>query len=307
MKDGDFIKLNFEMYVGEDKKLVSTNSEQLAKDNDIYDENVHYRDAVLIVGSENLFNEINESFKSAEAGKEYEVTITPENAYGIRDAKNIKVHTVREFQRHEIDPVPGKEITLGNRRGRVISVTPGRVLVDYNHQWAGKTVLYKYKVLGVVDSDAEKIKALIDYNYSVDSEKFTVTVKGKNVEITAPEESKFDPMWIESKYRLVNDIRKYFPHHDVKIVEVYKGEEEKPKEEEKAEEAPAESKKEEPVKEEKPKKAAAKEEKPAEEKPKKTSTTKKPKAPAEAGKTKKTTTKKSAEGESKKVESKNTK
>ncbi len=293
MNDGDFIKLNFEMYVGEDKKLVSTNNEQLAKDNDIYDEKVHYREAVLIVGSENLFNEINESFKSAETGKEYEVTITPENAYGLRDSKNIKVHTVREFQRHEIDPIPGQEITLGNRRGKVISVTPGRVLVDYNHQWAGKPVLYKYTISGKVDSDAEKVRALIDYNYSVDSEKFEVSVKSKNIEITAPEESKFDPLWLEAKYRLVNDVRKYLPHFDVKIVEVYKGEEE-PKEEEKPEPTKSSEKKEEPVKEEKPKKSEPKKEKPA---------ASKTKTPAEAEKPKKT--KKAAEGESKKVEQKN--
>lgn len=272
MNDGDFIKINFEMYVGEDKKLVSTNSEQLAKDNDIYDEKLTYKEAVLIVGSENLFNEINESFKNGEVGKEYEVTIAPENAYGVRDPKNIKVHTVREFQRHEIDPVPGQEITLGNRKGRIISVTPGRVLVDYNHQWASKPVLYKYTIIGKVDSNDEKVKALIDYNYNLDSEKFEVKIKGKNIRIVAPEESKFDPMWIEAKYRLVNDVRKYLPHFDVEIVEVYKGEEEKPKEEEKpAEETPAAA---EPEKKEeaKPAKAASakskpekKEEKPAEE------------------------------------------
>ncbi len=240
MDDGDFIKINFEMYVGDDKKLVSTNNEQLAKDNDIYDEKLHYREAVLIVGSEGLFNEINESFKSAEVGKEYDVTITPENAYGLRDPKNIKVHTVREFQRHEIDPVPGQEITLGNRRGRIISVTPGRVLVDYNHQWAGKSVYYKYNVIAKVDSDVEKVRALIDYNYNQDSEDFKVESKAKAYAITIPEEAKFDPVWIEAKYRFVNDVRKYLPGKDVKIEEIYKGEEEKPKEEPK-EETPAES------------------------------------------------------------------
>ena len=250
MNDGDFIKINFEMYVGDDKKLVSTNNEQLAKDNDIFDEKIKYKEAVLIVGSENLFNEINESFKNAEVGKEYEVTITPENAYGLRDAKNIKVHTVREFQRHEIDPILGQEVTLGNRRGRIISVTPGRVLVDYNHQWAGKSVLYKYNVLGKVDADAEKIKALLDYNYNQDSENFKVEIRGKSITVTTPEETKFDPLWLEAKYRFVNDVRKYLPHHDVKIVEIYKGEEEKP-----AEEAPVEA---EP---EKKKKKAAEEEK----------------------------------------------
>ncbi len=255
MNDGDFIKINFEMYVGDDKKLVSTNKEQLAKDNDIYDEKHHYREAVLIVGSEGLFNDINESFKSAEVGKEYEVTISPENAYGLRDPKNIKVHTVREFQRHEIDPVPGQEITLGNRRGRIISVTPGRVLVDYNHQWAGKSVYYKYNVIAKVDSDVEKVRALIDYNYNQDSEDFKVESKAKAYTVTIPEEAKFDPVWIEAKYRLINDVRKYLPGKDIKIEEVYKGEEEKPKEEPK-EETPAESA--EPKKEEKKEKTAEK-------------------------------------------------
>ena len=255
MNDGDFIKINFEMYVGDDKKLVSTNKEQLAKDNDIYDEKHHYREAVLIVGSEGLFNDINESFKSAEVGKEYEVTISPENAYGLRDPKNIKVHTVREFQRHEIDPVPGQEITLGNRRGRIISVTPGRVLVDYNHQWAGKSVYYKYNVIAKVDSDVEKVRALIDYNYNQDSEDFKVESKAKAYTVTIPEEAKFDTVWIEAKYRLINDVRKYLPGKDIKIEEVYKGEEEKPKEEPK-EETPAESA--EPKKEEKKEKTAEK-------------------------------------------------
>ena len=103
MNDGDFIKINFEMYVGEDRKLVSTNNEQLAKDNSIFDEKLKYKETVLIVGSENLFPEINESFRNAETGKDYEVVITAENAYGVRDSKNIRVHTVREFQRQKED------------------------------------------------------------------------------------------------------------------------------------------------------------------------------------------------------------
>ena len=230
MNDGDFIKINFEMYVGEDRKLVSTNNEQLAKDNSIFDEKLKYKEAVLIVGSENLFPEINESFKNAEAGKDYEVVITAENAYGKRDSKNIRVHTVREFQRQKVDPVPGQEISINGKRGRVISVTPGRVLVDYNHQWAGKSVLYKYSVVGLVSDAVEQIKSLIDYNYNVDSDKFEVSVKEKSISVSVPEESKFDPVWIEAKYRLVNDIRKHFPSMDIEILEFYKGEEEKKEE-----------------------------------------------------------------------------
>ena len=235
MNDGDFIRINFEMYVGEDRKLVSTNSEQLAKDNGIYDENTRYKETVLIVGSDVLFKEVNESLKRAEVGKEYEVSISAENAYGLRDPKNIKVHTVREFQRQKIDPVPGQEVSIGGRRGKVISVTPGRVLVDYNHQWAGKPVLYKYTVLGVVEKPEEKLRALIDYNYNVDSSEFAVEYSNNVFTVTVPEKVKFDVAWLEAKFRLISDVRKYLPDNDVKVVELYK------KEEKPAQEKPSEA------------------------------------------------------------------
>ncbi|MEM0158204.1 MAG: peptidylprolyl isomerase [Thermoplasmataceae archaeon] len=227
MNDGDFIRVNFQMYVGEDKKLVSTNDEKLARENGIYDEHVKYKDTVFVVGSQDLFKEINESFKKAEVGQEYEVFIKPENAYGVRDPKNIKIHTVREFQRQKIDPVPGQEVSIAGKRGRVISVSPGRVVVDYNHQWAGKAVLYKYKVIGVVASDEDKVRALIDYNYHLDSSKFQVSVNNDTIEVVIPEESKFDALWIDAKFRLVGDLRKYLPNRQIRIVENYLPEEKK--------------------------------------------------------------------------------
>ena len=252
MNDGDFIKLDYEMSVGDEKKIVATNLEKVAKDNGIFDEKMRYRDAVLVVGSENIFKEINESFKNAEVGKETEVSIKSEDAYGARDPKNIRVHTIREFQRHNIDPVIGEEITLNNKQGRVMSVTPGRVLVDYNHQWAGKDVYYKYTVKEVIIDKLEKIKSIVDMNYTMEPEKFEFSLKGDEAVIVIPEEAKFDPVWIESKFRIVNEVRKYLPDVDVSIVEKYlkpeKPEEEK-KEEEQKEEAPAEEKKEEKVEE----------------------------------------------------------
>ena len=225
MKDGDFIKVNFEMYVGDEKKLVSTNNMQLAKDNDIYDEKLKYKETVLVVGSESLFKEINESFLSAEVGKEYEVKIKAEDAYGLRDSKNVKVHTYREFQRQNVEPALGQEVSLNGRRGRVVSLTPGRILVDYNHQWAGKDVVYKYTVTGIIENNVEKMKALIDFNYPVDSEKFEVSENGTEIEITVPEETKFDAMWLESKFRVVNDARKYLKDYSIRVSEVYKPDE----------------------------------------------------------------------------------
>lgn len=258
MNEGDFIKLDFTMMIGEDKKIVATNLEKVAKENDIYDDKTRYRDAVMIVGSDKIFQEINDSFKNAEVGKEEEVKIEAANAYGIRDTKNIKVHTVREFQRHNIDPVVGEEVNLHNKTGRVMSVTPGRVLVDYNHQWAGKPVYYKYTIKELLENDLDKVKAIVDMNYNVDSEKFEFDLKNGEVSITVPEEAKFDPAWFEAKYRIVNDMRQSLKGINVSFVEKYTNEKEEEKEEVEKPEAEA---KEEMMEEAKPAEEVAKEEK----------------------------------------------
>ncbi len=270
MNDGDFIKINYEMRAGEENKLVATNNEDIAKENDIYNEDSHYGPSMIIVGSDNLLAKVNESFLSAEKGKEVVVDMLPADAFGERDPKNIRVHTYREFQKNNVDPVVGNEVVLNNRRGRVLSVTPGRVLVDYNHQWAGRKVQYKYTIVDVIEKDLDKIKALVDMYYAYRSDQFQFKEGKGKLEITIPENSKFDPAWIEAKFEIVTLARKYLKERDIYIVEKYeKPPEEKPEEAPAAEEAAEEPKGEEkPEPEEKPssepekKKEEKKEEKP---------------------------------------------
>jgi FKBP-type peptidyl-prolyl cis-trans isomerase 2 len=232
MNDGDFIELSFEMRAGQDKKLISTSKEDVAKKENIYDDKKKYRDAVIVIGTDGLFKEINDSFKKAEIGKEYEVMVPAKDAYGARDNKNIKVVPMREFQRNKINPEIGKEVNINNKVGRIISVTPGRVLIDYNHELAGKDLYYTYQINKVIEDVNGKVKAIIDMDYS-DSDNFVVDVENGSISIQIPEDAKFDVNWIDSKYKIVNDIRKYIPDKDVIVKELYKKEEK--------EEAPAEN------------------------------------------------------------------
>lgn len=245
MKNEDFIKLDFELRAGEDKKLYATNREDLAKAENIYNEEAHYGDYYGIVGTDSFLKKINESLLNAEVGKEYELEIPPEDAYGIRDPKNIKVHTVREFQRQNIDPVVGQEVIIDRKQGRIISVTPGRVMVDYNNRFAGKTIYYKYTVKEVISDPAEKVRSLLFMNYSSNAQKFGIKAEGEDLKLEVPEESKFDHYWFDVKFTVVNEIRKYIPDSNVVLVETYPKQEkvETPAEEtpKETQEAPAEN------------------------------------------------------------------
>ncbi len=235
MNNGDFIKIEFELRTQDDGKLLATNKEELAKQNDIYNEEMHYGPSVIIVGSDNLLKKVNESFLTAEPDKEVRVEMSPQDAYGERDPKNIKVHTYREFEKNHIDPEVGKEIILNNRRGKVLSVTPGRILVDYNHQWAGKKVVYIYTIKDVLKTDMEKMKALVDMYYSYKSDQFTLEETPDKISITIPEGAKFDAAWMEAKFEIINQARNHIKGKDFVIVEIYEGskpEEKQPTDEE---------------------------------------------------------------------------
>ncbi len=221
MNNGDFVKIDFELRAGEDKKLYVTNVEEVARANDIYSEEKRYGDSYGIVGTDSFLKKVNESLLSAEIGKEYEIEIPPEEAYGVRDPKNIRIHTVREFQRQNVEPEVGKDVFLGGRQGRIISVTPGRVMVDYNNRFAGRTIYYKYKVLEVLEKVEDKVKAILLMNYTSEAAKFPISVEGEEIRIEISDESKFDHLWFDLKFRIVNEIRERLKDFSVLLVERY--------------------------------------------------------------------------------------
>ncbi|NLN72371.1 MAG: peptidylprolyl isomerase, partial [Thermoplasmatales archaeon] len=49
-------------------------------------------------------------------------------------------HPLREFHKQEINPYPGLEVSLGDRRGTVATVGAGRVKVDFNNPRARKNL-----------------------------------------------------------------------------------------------------------------------------------------------------------------------
>jgi len=154
----------------------------------------------------------------------------------------VKIHSYRELARQKIEPEVGKEVIINNKRGRIVTVTPGRVVIDFNHPLAGKTLKYKFKIIEKVEGEVDKVRAIIEMDYGKEVENFKIELKDHDIIIELPDVCKYDSNWSMAKYMIVGDIRDYVANKNVKFVEVY------PKKEE-----PEEEKKEE-EKEEKPKK-----------------------------------------------------
>ena len=60
--------------------------------------------------------------------------------------------------------------------------------VDYNHRYAGKTILYDINIKKSLDSDDEKISEILKSRLPIENEKVAYKKNGTIVDVTVPEE-----------------------------------------------------------------------------------------------------------------------
>ncbi len=228
MKKGEFIRLEFTAWVKEPRELFDTTDENVAKEEGKYVEGGKYGPIVTVVGEGKLLQGLDEALLEAEVGEEKEVEIPPEKAFGARNPKLIEMHSLRElmrlpeFRKGDEMPAPGMEVTLGGRKGVITTLAAGRARIDFNHPYAGKTFIYRFKVLEVVEDPVERVRALIRLNYGRE-EDFGIEIKNSTLEIILPEIAKLDYGWVSAKLGLISDIRKFLDFEEIRFVEKYPG------------------------------------------------------------------------------------
>ncbi len=118
---------------------------------------------------------------------DFKIELTPDKAFGPRNAGEVKMIPMKIFKEHNIQPIPGVSLNFDGRIAKILSVSGGRVLVDFNNPLAGKDVVYQINVLRKVDDVNEKIKALNEFLFKKD---FLFTIKDKKVVIEVEKEMK---------------------------------------------------------------------------------------------------------------------
>jgi FKBP-type peptidyl-prolyl cis-trans isomerase SlyD len=240
MKDGDFIRLDFDAFVKETEQLVDTTHEEVAKEHDVYNERVSYSPIAVIVGSGHIVKGLDKDLLDAKKGKERELEISSTDAFGEKDPKLVEVFQERkilslpEFRKGDTYPAEGMEIRINNKIGIISGRFAGRYRVDFNHRWAGKTIIYKYTVTDLITKKDDKLNAIIESSY-MNPEEFQASFKGKDaVDITLPDMVKLDQGWAMAKFKLVSDLRAHLGLKTIRLIEEYVKKEEE--EEEKVEE-----------------------------------------------------------------------
>jgi FKBP-type peptidyl-prolyl cis-trans isomerase 2 len=100
-------------------------------------------------------------------GEEKHLQFTAKEAFGDRKKELVRIMSLSEFAKHNVEPKPGLVIHVdtdtGRLYGNIKSVNAGRVMVDFNHPIAGQNVTYTVKLNDVLMAPEAKVKALMDY------------------------------------------------------------------------------------------------------------------------------------------------
>ena len=182
IKKNDFVEVEYTGMIKDSKEVFDTTSEKVAKDAGIYDKKMTYGPIVVCVGEGQLLKGLDDMLEGKSIGS-YEFDLLPENAFGKRDAKLLKIIPPKVFLKEGLKPVPGLIVSVDDARGVVKTISGGRVIVDFNHPLAGKEVIYSVKVIRFVTDPVEKISSFLNLALNLKKEAFKVEVSGEGAKV----------------------------------------------------------------------------------------------------------------------------
>lgn len=223
-KNGDFILADYTLKIKETGETVGTTRESVAKEAKLYKGEERYEPFFIIVGEGWVPKGLDEALTGLEPGKPNTVELPPEKAYGVRDPKKVRLVPLRKFTAEGLTPVPGLQVNIDGKVAQVRSVGAGRVQVDYNHPFAGKTLVYDLTVEKAIETDEDKVRNLVHKRVpTVDLAKFALKMEQNKLEIEIPEDAFFLEGLQVAKQTITADIGKYLPNIEtISFLETYK-------------------------------------------------------------------------------------
>jgi peptidylprolyl isomerase len=227
LQKGDFILINYTAKVKETNEVFDTTIEETAKKEHLHKEGEVYEPKLVVIGEGWVLKTLDESLSTMELSKATSVEISPEKAFGPRDPEKIKRVPLKQLLAKDIhNPTIGMRIEYGGKNATIRSIGAGRVLLDFNPPLAGKTLVYEVTVNKKLETNEEKIAALIHRRIPVvDAEKFKYAIQEKTLTIDMPE----DTFYIEgvqiAKRGIAMDVQKFLPEMtEIKFVESFRSE-----------------------------------------------------------------------------------
>ena len=181
----DFIEIEYTGKLKDENVVFDTTDETVAKENGL-ESHSGYGSVIICVGEEQLLKGLDKNLEGKETGKEYDIELKPEDAFGNKNAKLIQLIPTSKFKQQNIQPMPGMQLNIDGIAGTIKTVSGGRTLVDFNHPLAGKEVSYKIKINKKITDDKEKLEGYL--KLSLSTKEIEIEVNDGNAKIKLKKE-----------------------------------------------------------------------------------------------------------------------
>jgi len=165
-KKNDFVEIDFLGRNLTNNEIFDTNILEEAKklNTDAKEEDIKksIKPLAVCIGQDMVVKGLDEALESKEIGKKYSIKLTPEKAFGKRNPQMVRLIPMRIFQEQKIYPEKGMTFALDNTLIKVISVSGGRVMADFNNPLAGKDVEFEFTIKKILPNTLEGTKEKVN-------------------------------------------------------------------------------------------------------------------------------------------------
>jgi peptidylprolyl isomerase len=187
---GSLILVDYTAKVKDTDEIFDTTIEEDAKKHSIHEPNVKYQPKLVSIGevSYPVLKGLDEALAKTNVSDKLTVEVTPDKGFGERDSKKVRMIPIRKLGEDAEKVTVGDSIEVDGKRGIIRYIGSGRVQVDYNHRFAGKTILFDVNVIKSLDSPNDKIGGILKNRLPVEDTKIGFDLKDNEVNVIIPEE-----------------------------------------------------------------------------------------------------------------------
>ena len=208
---GSLILVDYTSKVKDTGEVFETTIEEEAKKHSFHDPNVKYQAKLVSVGESWVVKGLDEALEKTSVGDKKTIEITPDKGFGERDTGKVRMIPLRKLGEDAEKVSIGDTIEVDNKKGVVRFIGSGRVQIDYNHRFAGKTILYDVNVLKELKTDEEIASGILKRYLPVNDDKILFKKTGNILDINIPEEMFRADGLHAIKHFVQTDVFKFIP------------------------------------------------------------------------------------------------
>lgn len=220
IEKGDFVKIGYTAKL-DDGTIIDTTDEETAKENDIFNERATYGNITVVVGERQVITGLDEQLEGKEIGFQGEVEVPSEKAFGEYDPEDKDYISLKQLGER---PNIGQRVQVDQKYGYVERIIGRRVIVDFNHPFAGKEISFEVDIKEKIEDLKEKIDAIF---HIYTGQHVDISVEDNKVRVEVPKGAALDQYFLMGKFSASNAVFKHIEEiEELELVETFKKQDE---------------------------------------------------------------------------------